>query len=111
MSRHYATKTAVPERTASRPVVVADDLSRLCGPVSGIVTLPLDLNWTPRRAYDMASPSAVRSLYQVVLREARTEADLEQHLDRDLLRALWPTLTLPKHIRQAWEAIHPSLAV
>jgi hypothetical protein len=109
MSRHYAAATPVLDRTASRAVVVADDLTRLRGPRSGTVTLPLGLDWTPRRDYDLSRPTALRSLYQVVLREARTEADIEVFLNVDVLRDVWPSLTLPAHIRRAWESIHPSL--
>jgi hypothetical protein len=109
MSRHYATATAVLDRTASRPVVVVDDLSRLRGPSTGIVALPVGLDWTPRAGYDLSRPAAARSLYQVVLREARTEADIETYLHADVLASVWGTLTLPAPVRQFWEAAHPSL--
>jgi hypothetical protein len=110
MSRHYVTNTPVLDRTASRPVVVVDDLARLHGPSSGVVTLPITLNWTPRTRYDLGTETAARSLYQVVLREAHTEAELETYLNPDLLRRLWPSLTLPKAVREFWEAAHPTLA-
>jgi hypothetical protein len=109
MSRHYATDAPVPDRTTSRPVVVEDDLTRLHGPTTGVVTLPITLNWTPRRSYGLADQAAARSLYQVVLREARAEDQIETYLDPDLLRRLWPTLTLPRPVREFWEAQHPAL--
>lgn len=109
MSRHYATN-AVMDRTTSRPVVVADDLARLRGPSSGIVTLPITLNWTPRTNYDLSTDGARRSLDQVVLREALDESELEEYLNADLLRSLWPSLTLPRAVREAWEQLHPNLA-
>lgn len=111
MSRHYAARTEVLDRTASRPIVVVDDLARLQGPSDGVVALPLTLNWTPRSHYDLGNEVARRSLYQVVLREALSEAELEENLDAALLRLLWGSLTLPAAVRDAWERTHPSLAV
>lgn len=110
MSRHYVTNAPVLDRTVSRPVVVVDDLARLRGPSAGVVTLPITLNWTPRRSYDLGSETAARSLYQVVLREARVEDEIETYLNADLLRRLWPSLTLPRPVREFWEAQHPALA-
>jgi hypothetical protein len=109
MSRHYVTNAPVLDRTVSRPVVVVDDLTLLHGPANGVVTLPITLNWTPRSRYDLSSETAVRSLYQVVLREAHTEDEIETYLNPDLLQRLWPTLTLPRPVRQFWEAQHPTL--
>jgi hypothetical protein len=110
MSRHYVTNAPVLDRTVSRPVVVVDDLTRLHGPSTGMVTLPITLNWTPRRRYDLASETARRSLYQVVLREAHTEDEIETYLNADLLRRLWGSLTLPRAVREFWQAQHPILA-
>lgn len=110
MSRHYPAASAVKDRTASRPVVVADDLERLQGPTTGVVVLPITLNWTPRTHYDLAGEAARRSLYQIVLREALEEVELEPYLDAHLLRQLWSSLTLPRSVRDAWERQHPELA-
>jgi len=110
MSRHYVTNAPVLDRTVSRPVVVVDDLTRLHGPSAGVVTLPITLNWTPRTRYDLASQTAAWSLYQVVLREARSEDEIETYLNADLLRRLWRSLTLPRAVREFWEAQHPALA-
>ncbi len=111
MSRHYAMNNPVMDRTASHSVVVADDLTRLHEPSVRIVALPITLSWTPRSAYDLGNPTARRSLYQVVLREALDKAELEEHLGAHLLQQLWPTLILPRTLRAAWEQQHPSLAV
>lgn len=110
MSRHYVTNAPVQDRTVSRPIVVVDDLKRLQGPSSGVVALPITLDWTPRRRYDLASETAQRSLYQVVLREAHSEDGIETYLNADLLRRLWGALTLPRAVREFWEAQHPILA-
>ena len=109
MSRHYAAAGAVLDRTVSRPVIVVDDLAHLRGPSLGTITLPVALDWTPRDGYDLSRPAAVRSLYQVVLREARTEADIETYLNADVLASVWESLTLPAVVRQFWEETHPSL--
>jgi hypothetical protein len=110
MSRHYVTNALVLDRTASRPVVVVDDLARLHGPSTGLVVLPITLNWTPRTRYDLASETAQRSLYQVVIREAHREDEIETYLNAGLLVRLWPSLTLPRAVRDFWEAQHPVLA-
>ena len=57
-----------------------------------------------------ANETAARSLYQVVLREARSEDEIETYLNPDMLRRLWPSLTLPRAVREFWEAQHPALA-
>lgn len=111
MSRYYAAAGAVLDRTVSRPVIVVDDLSRLHGPSVGVVMLPVGLDWTPRNGYDLSRPAAVRSLYQVVLREARDEADIETYLNADVLASVWGSLTLPAAVRQFWEDAHPSLTL
>jgi hypothetical protein len=58
----------------------------------------------------LASETAQRSLYQVVLSEAHTEDEIETYLNADLLRRLWHTLTLPRAVRDFWQAQHPILA-
>ena len=44
------------------------------------------------------------------LREAHTEDEIETYLNADLLRRLWGTMTLPRAVREFWEAQHPILA-
>lgn len=110
MSRRIAAGAAPGDYWSSRPITVADDLTRLRGPESGIVQLPLALDWTPRGRYDLDDEEARRSMHQVVLREARDEAQLEQYLNETLLREIWVSLFLPKLVREEWEAQHPSLA-
>lgn len=89
--------------------VVADSLSDLCGPSSGEVVLPTRLLWNPSRPFDLADEDRLRSMIRIVLREARTQDDLSQYVDRDSLVRLWPELGLPNRIRRAWEDRFPEL--
>ncbi|MGH3564224.1 MAG: hypothetical protein ACRDTN_21220 [Mycobacterium sp.] len=94
----------------TRPAYVVDDLSELRGPISGTVTLPVHVDWTPARSYDMASPRRVQTMYETVLRSASSEGDLVAYLDRDLLVNIWCSLRLPDYIRSAWESRHSELS-
>jgi hypothetical protein len=88
--------------------VVAARLSDLTGPVHGSVELPIWLFWHPDRTFDLDEPGVLPWMYQVVLREAGRAEDLA-YLDGGTLIALWPTLHLPRGVRQAWEDLHPEL--
>jgi hypothetical protein len=103
--------SAVGARYLSRPgrhVVVAACLEDLQGPAHGTVELPLWLFWHPDRTFDLDKPGILAWMYQVVLREASSAADLA-YLNGDLLTALWPDLHLPRGVRRAWEDQHPVL--
>lgn len=100
-------------RYQSRPgrrAVVAASLADLRGPTEGPVELPIWLFWSsPGHVFDLGDPDMRRWLYQTVLREAGCQEDLAAYLDGDTLIALWPSLYLPKGVRQAWEDKHPAL--
>jgi hypothetical protein len=49
-------------------------------------------------------------MYRTVLNEASSAADLRAWLDGRMLVRLWPTLWLPKQLRQLWEDRFPELA-
>ncbi len=98
-------------RRASRPgreVLVAGSLADLRGSLHGRVELPIWLFWYPDRTFDLDEPGMLPWMYQIVLREAARPEDLA-YLNEDTLVALWPTLFLPKGVRQAWEEQHPVL--
>jgi hypothetical protein len=78
------------------------------GPIHGRVELPIRLFWYPDRTSDLDEPGMLSWMYQIVLREAYSAADLA-YLSGELLIALWPELYLPKGVRQAWEEQHPLL--
>lgn len=93
----------------TKPVHVADDLSELRGPASGTVTLPIHIDWTPAATYDLAVPERVRTMLETVLREADSEAEVAEWIDRDLLVEHWVALNPEPFIREAWESAHPEL--
>jgi hypothetical protein len=98
-------------RCALRPVVVAADLAALRGPDGGLVELPQRLFWSgPGRVFDLADPDQALELYEAVFDAARSEADLADHINGDVLARLWPELALAPRVRRAWEAAHPALA-
>jgi len=85
----------------------------LCGPVSGIVALPLSLHWSgPDDAarFDLDEPRQAPALYATVLREAGAPGDLQAWLNSELLVKLWPRLVLPRPVRAAWEEQHQVLS-
>ena len=92
-----------------RPAVVIGDLDRLRGPVRGQVELPLRIFWQPDRTFDLDVRWQLCEAYESVLREAVTERELAEWLDRDTLIQLWSQLTLPRGVRIAWETRHPRL--
>jgi prevent-host-death family protein len=103
-------KPAPRQARPGRPPLVAISLSDLRGPVSGVVELPLRLFWSaPDRTFDLAKPSMVKALYEIVLREATRQEDLATYLNDEMLKAVWPELFLPKGVRHAWEERYPAL--
>jgi hypothetical protein len=103
---------AVRSRYLARPgrrAIVVIDLADLRGPTEGAVELPLRLFWYPDRIFDLCNRDARREMYETVLREASRPEDLTSHLHSGTLVDVWPTLTLPKGVRQAWEEQHPKL--
>ena len=111
MSMGTARAAATRRRHASRPgreVLVAPSLAELRGPLHGPVELPIWLFWYPDRTFYLDEPGMLPWMYQIVLREAARPEDLA-YLNEDRLIALWPTLFLPKGVRQAWEEQHPAL--
>jgi hypothetical protein len=95
---------------ALRTVTVVDDLGRLHGPLEGTLQLPLHLDASARSTFDLADEHRRELLYQLVLLEAGSDADLEEWLDAAELVRMWPQLYLPRVVRAAWEARHPVLA-
>jgi hypothetical protein len=104
-----ATLRAPQRARRGRRTLVAADLAGLTGPATGTVELPLRLFWCPDRTFDLDAPGMLAWMYQTVLREATRPEDLTAFLNGDTLAAHWPELSLPRHVRQAWENRHPIL--
>jgi hypothetical protein len=102
-------ETAAGTRRPGRPVVVVADLSRLRGPVAGVVELPHRLFWQPDRRVNLDNPAVLAWMYETVLREALTDRELCAWLDGETLVRLWEHLYLPRGVRAAWEERHASL--
>ena len=107
--RIVAVRTQYQSRPGRRAIVVLD-LADLLGPTESVLELPLWLFWSPAgQQFDLGIPDMRRWLYQTVLREANSPADLTNYLNADILVSIWPQLHLPKGVRQAWEEQHPAL--
>lgn len=94
---------------AHRPYVVPEDLAGLRGPTTGVVHLPIHLDWSPAPDYDLNDPDRSRWLYVRVIREASNVADLQRYLDGPTVGRLWPRLALPARCRELWESRFPDL--
>lgn len=93
-----------------RHFVVPADLAHLRGPASGVVTLDRHLDWSGDSTYDLHDPGDLQVMYQTVLNQSTTAADLCRWLHGDTLRRLWPDLWLPARLRALWQARFPELA-
>ena len=93
----------------NRPYVVPESLDELTGPTGGLVELPVMLDWSPRRSYDLADPRQLRLLYERAIREAGSVADLRAYLNGTILREVWPDLFLPRQVLAVWYARFPDL--
>jgi hypothetical protein len=103
--------TLRPSYGSIRPYTVAEDLADLAGPEHGVVVLPLRMDWSQQRRYDLEADGDRRLLYETVLNEALHPNDLYELLSGELLVLLWPMLWLPARVRDLWEARFPQLAV
>ena len=92
-----------------RPWTVPDSLDELAGPTHGIVELPRDLDWSEQRRYNLDDSAELGLMYERVIRESMTSADLARYLDRDTLRAVWHRIFLPRTVRRLWETRFPEL--
>lgn len=93
-----------------RPYVVADSLDELVGPTTGLVELPLRLDWSEQGTYNLDEPRELNLMYEVVLREAMDVQDLRRYLNGSTLHEVWRQLFLPRRVRDLWETRFPDLA-
>ncbi|MFD7155771.1 hypothetical protein ACFV9C_14285 [Kribbella sp. NPDC059898] len=90
--------------------VVPESLDLLQGPTAGAVELPTRLDWTTNNRYDLGNRDEAIGLYNRVISEASTQADLTEFLNGDVLLALWPQLHLPRRCTALWVEAFPELA-
>jgi hypothetical protein len=96
---------------ALRPVVVAASLADLRGPAAGLAELPQRLFWSAAgRVFDLGDADQLLEMYEAVFDAARTEADLAEHINADILSRVWPDLAISPRVRHSWEEAHPRLA-
>lgn len=86
-----------------------EDLDSLVGPAGGIVELPVTVDWSPRKRYDVTDVDDRLRMYEAVLNEALNPVDLQGFLNKDLLIEAWPQLLVPERIRARWESAFPEL--
>ena len=90
---------------AVRPFVVPGSLSELDGPTaSGRVRLPLHLDWSSGREYDLDDPVDRARVYEIVLREGTLD-DLRNYVDPLRLSDTLQRMFLPTAIAEAWRAL------
>ncbi len=101
-SRHYGDHRPYPDPPAR--------LADLTGPTSGVIELPISIDWGPKRNYDMGRDADRRVVYEFVLQEASTTEELGRYVNGEILAGVWSRLWLPRRVREAWEERFPDLA-
>ena len=99
--RHYGDHRPYPDPPAR--------LADLTGPADGRIELPTTIDWGPRRTYDLARDADRRVVYERVLREAATTAEVARFVNGAVLVEVWPRLFLPRRIRENWQGRFPEL--
>ena len=69
--------------------------------------LPQRLFWSgAERVFDLSDRDRLAEMYEAVFDAARSESDLAEYLNGEVLARLWPELALAPRVRRAWEAVH-----
>jgi hypothetical protein len=93
----------------NRPYLLPDTLGELAGPVTGVIQLPLRLDWSDHMVFHLEEPAERNLMYERVIREATRANDLRSYLNESVLRQVWSLLFLPRSVRQSWEQRFPDL--
>jgi hypothetical protein len=93
----------------NRPYLLPDTLGELAGPVTGVIQLPLRLDWSDHMVFHLEEPAERNLMYERVIREATRAEDLRSYLNESVLRQAWSLLFLPRSVRQNWEQRFPDL--
>lgn len=94
----------------AKPYALPTSLAELSGPTVGTVVLPRHIDWGPHYEYDLSDAADVVLMYERVIREAQTAADLLAYLNASVLRRVWPDLFLPLPARKCWQTSFPELS-
>jgi hypothetical protein len=107
----WATLVAMAGRTyaENRPYLLPGTLGELTGPVTGVIQLPLRLDWSERTEFHLDDLAERNVMYERVIREATRVDDLRSYLNEDVLRQVWGGLFLPARVRRSWEDRFPEL--
>jgi hypothetical protein len=92
-----------------RPYTVPESLEELIGPTTGVVELPLRLDWSEQGRYDLSDPRQRNLMYEVVIRESMRVEDLRAFIHGPTLARVWRRLWLPRKVRSLWESRFPNL--
>jgi hypothetical protein len=89
--------------------LVPKALEDLKGPASGVVEVPIHLDWGPDRRYDVADDAACVALYQLTLQNSGSLEEMGGIVNAGRLVGLWPSMRLPDRCRELWESTFPQL--
>lgn len=93
----------------NRPYVLPESLGELAGPLTGVIRLPLRLDWSERTEFHLDDPAELNVMYERVIREATQVSDLRSYINGEILRQVWGRLFLPHRVRRIWEDRFPDL--
>jgi len=93
----------------NRPYLLPETLGELAGPVTGVIRLPLRLDWSERTEFHLDDPAERNVMYERVIREATQADDLRSYINQEVLRQVWGRLFLPARVRRSWEDRFPEL--
>ena len=85
----------------NRPYLLPDTLGELAGPVTGVVRLPLRLDWSERTEFHLDDLAERNVMYERVIREATQVNDLRSYINEKILRQVWGRLFLPARVRRS----------
>ncbi len=100
----------LPSRWATVERRLPENLADLCGPNSGVVSLPLHLVWSGIAEFNLDDRNLLLSFYRTLINVGQ-RGDMARYLNRELLQQEWPTLRMlvARPLREAWEAHFPAL--
>lgn len=86
-----------------KPYDVVASLDELRGPARGAISLPRWVRWQADGDVDVDDPGGLRMAYQALLSEGTAEVQTRL-LNKLLLIAVWPELSLDSRVRDLWES-------